>query len=61
MSKLTFTVLLILTFLLSAAFTIWVIKLFFKGLLFLMMHPIQTFFLLIFFWIFVKIFKSIIC
>ena len=61
MSKLTFTLLLILGFALSAAFMIWFIKLFFKGLLFLMMHPIQSFFLLIFFWIFVKIFKSIIC
>jgi len=60
MSKLTFILILIALIMLSTVFLMWLIKLFFKGLLFLMMHPLQTLLLLVCFWIATLIIKNII-
>ncbi len=61
MTKATYIILAIVLIGTSALITISFIKLFFKGMLFLIMHPIQAILFLIIFWLIVRILKSIIC
>lgn len=61
MTKTLYIILAIVLIGVSALITITFIKLFFKGMLFLVTHPIQSIIFLIVFWLMVKIAKSIIC
>lgn len=61
MTKTLYIILAIVLIGVSALITITFIKLFFKGMLFLITHPIQSIIFLIIVWLMVKIVKSIIC
>jgi hypothetical protein len=61
MSNTLYTILLILLALICVGLTLEIIQLFFRGMLFLIIHPIQSIIFLIVFWLIVKILKSIIC
>jgi len=61
MSNTLYTILLIIFALVCICLTLEIIQLFFRGMLFLLMHPIQSIIFLIVFWLMIKIVKSIIC